>query len=424
MLIEFRVKNFRSFRDEQVLSLVASSDRSQRETHATATSQRAAPYVLNSAVIYGANASGKSNLIKALQYMRQVVVRSAVARPDQQFNRLQPFRLNSSSTSEPTEFEVTFLVDGVRYQYGFAITRERIVNEHLLVYKAAKPQRWFERRFDPAAEKDVYEYTGAGLKGAKNVWEGATRPNSLFVSMSVQLNSDALRPVFNWFAQQLVIVNEHTPLSKEISVRMLQADAPRKAITEFLRAAGISVADLVLESKQVEHSDWFTDPESGEQIEGSWKETIQEVKFQHVTAQGSARFDLEDESSGTRGLFSLAGPLLDITQAGKTLIVDELDTSLHTLLVQTLLRTFHQADTNPNGAQLVFTTHDTSLLSAYGLFRRDQIWFVEKDRDESSVLFSLTEFSPRKNEALERGYLEGRYGALPYLERLPTGVAH
>ncbi|MEW5757231.1 MAG: ATP-binding protein [Pseudomonadota bacterium] len=421
MLVEFRIKNFRSLRDEQVLSLVASTDKTLLDTHTLDTGLKAAPHLLKSAVVYGANASGKSNLIKALQYMRGVVLESAtVIQPGQTF-AVQPFRLDVLSASQPTEFEVTFILDDVRYQYGFAMTSQRILSEHLLVYKAFKPQRWFERHFDTESGKDVYEF-GPGLKGAKNLWEGATRPNALFLSMAVQLNSDALRPVFDWFANRLVIFNEQSPLSPQFSVQMLKQEAQRKAICEFLRAADISIADIEVATKQaMVHSIRF-DLATGKREEEAGEQTVEEVQFHHITEHGKAVFDLMDESSGTRNLLFLSGPILDILNKGLTLVVDELDTSLHTLLVQALVRLFHRPEVNTGGAQLIFTTHDTSLLDAYGLFRRDQIWFVEKKKDQSSELFALLEFSPRKNEALERGYLQGRYGALPFLRDLDFGV--
>ncbi|MFT3734370.1 MAG: ATP-binding protein [Rhodocyclaceae bacterium] len=421
MLIEFRVKNFRSLRDEHVFSLVASTDKTQLETNAMSTGLKAAPHLLKSAVVYGANASGKSNLIKALQYMRGVVLESATLQPGQAFNRLQPFKLDAASAKHATEFEVTFVLDGVRYQYGFAMTSQRIVGEHLLVYKAPKPQSWFDRKFAPDSDSDVYEY-GSYLKGAKNLWEGATRPNALFLSTAVQLNSDALRPVFDWFANRLVIVNEQTPLSPQFSVDMIKQETQRKAICDFLRAADISIADIEVTTKQaMVHSIRFDLP-AGKREEEASEQAVDEVKFHHVTEHGQAIFDLLDESSGTRNLLFLAGPVLDILNKGLTLVVDELDTSLHTLLVQALVRLFHQPSVNTGGAQLVFTTHDTSLLDAYGLFRRDQIWFVEKRQDQSSTLYPLTDFSPRKNEALERGYLQGRYGALPFLSNLDLGA--
>lgn len=417
MLVEFRTKNFRSLRDEQVLSLVASADKTLMGIHTLATGVKAAPHLLRSAVVYGANASGKSNLIKALQYMRGVVLESAtVIQPSQTYDRLQPFKLDNDSAGKPTEFEVTFILNGTRYQYGFAMTAQRIVSEHLLVYKAFKPQRWFERHFDETSERDVYEF-GPSLKGAKNLWEGATRANALFLSMAVQLNSEALRPVFDWFANRLVIFNEQSPLNPGTTVQMLQQKDQHRVICDFLTSADISIADVDVVTRRVTGQGITIDLATGKREFGPVENEINELKFLHATEQGKAVFDLADESSGTRNLLFLAGPVMDILRKGLTLVVDELDTSLHTLLVQALVRLFHQPAVNTGGAQLVFTTHDTSLLDAYGLFRRDQIWFVEKRKDQSSNLYALLEFSPRKNEAIERGYLQGKYGALPFLSQ-------
>lgn len=415
MLVEFRVKNFRCLRDEQVLTLVASADNTLHDTHTLPTGLKAAPALLRSAVLYGANASGKSTLINALQYMRGVVVESAtLVQPGQTFG-VQPFRLDAESTARPTEFEVTFLRDGVRYQYGFAMTPQRILREHLLVYKAFKPQRWFTRRFDAETGKDLYDF-GPGLKGAKNLWEGATRPNALFLSMAVQLNSEALQPVFDWFANQLVIFNEQARLKPQISIQRLKQPEGRKAICDFLAAADISIADIDVVTRKVPGQAVHFDLVAGKTEVRNEEKDIDELSFRHVTAQGEAVFSLKDESNGTRRLLFLAGPVLDILKRGLTLVIDELDTSLHTLLVRELVRLFHRPEVNTGGAQLIFTTHDTSLLDAPGLFRRDQVWLVEKDPDQASALIALNEFSPRKNEALERGYLTGRYGGIPFLD--------
>lgn len=422
MLAEFRVKNFRSLRDEQVLSLVASKDKTLDDTHSMPTGLKAAPSLLRSAVIYGANAGGKSNLIKALQYMRGVVLESAtVIQPGQSF-AVQSFRLDELSANQATEFEVTFILAGVRYQYGFAMTTQRIVREHLLVYKAFKPQRWFERHFDAESGKDVYEF-GSGLKGAKHLWEGATRPNALFLSMAVQLNSDAMRPVFDWFSTSLVIFNEQFQPGPQMSIQMLQQDEGRKIICDFLSAADISISDIEVVTRKVPGQAVHFDLVAGKTEVRSEEVEEHQLRFSHVTDQGKAVFDLMDESNGTRNLLFLTGPVLDILKRGLTLVIDELDTSLHTLLVRELVRLFHQPDVNTGGAQLVFTTHDTSLLDAPGLFRRDQVWFVEKDKDQASTLVALAEFSPRKNEALERGYLIGRYGGIPFLDH-SLGLEH
>ncbi|MBK8888903.1 MAG: AAA family ATPase [Dechloromonas sp.] len=422
MLVEFRVENFRSLRDEQVLSLVASKDKTFEDTHTLETGLKAAPRLVRSAAIYGANASGKSNLIKALQYMRGVVMESATVIQPGQTYAVQPFRLDAESANQPTEFEVTFILDGIRYQYGFAMTTQRIVSEHLLVYKAFKPQRWFDRHFDESTGKDVYDF-GPGLKGPKNLWEGATRPNALFLSMAVQLNSEALRPVFGWFVGGLVILNEQAPLGPQVSIQMLKQAEGRKQICDFLSAADISIADIEVVTRKVPGQAVHFDLAAGKTEVRSEEMEEHQLRFSHVTEQGRALFDLMDESNGTRNLLFLAGPVMDILRKGLTLVIDELDTSLHTLLVRELVRLFHCPDVNTGGAQLIFTTHDSSLLDAQNLFRRDQVWFVEKDRDQVSALVSLSEFSPRKNEALERGYLMGRYGAVPFLEHA-LGLKH
>jgi AAA15 family ATPase/GTPase len=414
MLVEFRTKNFRSLRDEQVLSLVASKDKTLQNSNTQETGIRAAPTLLHSAVVYGANASGKSNLIKSLQYMRSVVTESASAiQPGQTF-AIQAFRLDADSESKASEFEVTFLLEGVRYQYGFAMTTHRIVREHLLVYKAFKPQMWYTRRFDIDSGKDVYDF-GPGLKGPKNMWEGATRPNALFLSMAVQLNSDALRPVFDWFLNRLVIFNEQAQLTPQVSIQMLKQADEHKNICNFLFAADISIADIDVETRKVPGQAVHFDLVAGNTEVRSQDMEEHKVRFHHVTENGKAVFDLMDESNGTRNLFFLAGPVLNILSKGLTLVIDELDTSLHTLLVRELVRLFHQPEINTGGAQLIFTTHDTSLLDAPDLFRRDQVCFVEKNQDQASSLLSLSEFSPRKNEAIERGYLIGRYGGVPFL---------
>ena len=422
MLIEFRVKNFRSLRDEQVLSLVASKDKTLQDTHTQATGISAAPAVLRSAVVYGANASGKSNLIKALQYMRGVVTESATAMQPSQTFAVQKFRLDAVSVGQPSEFEVTFLNDGVRYQYGFAMTTQRIVSEHLLVYKSFKPQHWFTRRFDADTSKDIYDF-GPGLKGPKNLWEGATRPNALFLSMAVQLNSESLRPLFDWFLNHLVIFNEQAQLSPQMSIELLKKADGRKEICNFLSSADISIADIDVETRKVPGQAIHFDLMAGKTEVRSEEMEEHKVLFHHVTEQGKAVFDIMDESNGTRNLLFLAAPVLNILNKGLTLVIDELDNSLHTLLVRELVRLFHRPEINTGGAQLIFTTHDTSLLDAPNLFRRDQVWFVEKDRDQTSTLVSLSEFSPRKNEALERGYLMGRYGGVPFLDHT-LGLKH
>jgi hypothetical protein len=414
MLIEFRVQNFRSLRDEQVLSMVASSDDSLAETNLVATGVSAAPRLVRSAAILGPNAGGKSNLVKALQWMRFLVLSSAKDVQPGQVLRVSPFRLDAQCMQAPMRFEITFIVEGVRYQYGLAVAAERVVHEQLLVYKHFKPQRWFERNYDATTARDVYAY-GPSFRGPKHVWEAATRANALFLSTAAQLNSEGLRPVYDWFAHHLVVVNELERLTFDASLALALESDGRSAIIDLLGDADISIADIEIERRAVPHHDVRIDAATGAVASQARMVDAHVVRFHHRTEAGSAAFDFADESSGTRSLFAFAGPLVDVFSRGRTLVVDELDASLHPLIVRQLVRRFHVGHPSSPAAQLLFTTHDTSLLSAPGLFRRDQIWFVEKGADQSSTLYPLTDFHPRKHEAIERGYLAGRYGAVPFL---------
>lgn len=418
MLIEFKVKNFRSIRDEQLLSMVASNDKTLLGVNTISTGISAAPEVLRSAVIYGANASGKSNLISALQYMRGVVLESAtLIKPGQTFN-VQPFKMDPECVNLPTEFMVTFLMEGVRYQYDFAMTAQRIVSESLLVYKTFKPQLWFERVFNEKTDKDEYEF-GAALKGQKSVWESATRQNSLFLSMAVQLNSEQLRPIFDWFAHHLQVYNELNQIQPQFTFEKMLLPESCNQITEFMNAAdfGISAIDLNVRKGpgKVLRFDLATgksEIHEGEEIENF------DVFFKHKTEKGEVALGFQEESSGTRNLLSMAGPIFEVLNKGLTLVIDEPDTSLHPLLVREVVKLFHNPEVNKHGAQLILSTHDTSLMDAFGLLRRDQIWIMEKDTTLASCLIGILEFSPRKGEALERNYLQGRYGGIPYLAGL------
>ena len=414
MLLEFRVRNYRSIRDEQALNLVASSDKDQAQTHLAPTGLKAAPHALRSAVVYGPNASGKSSLLRALDYLRAVVAESAtVIQPGQTYN-VQPFKLDAASAQQPTEFEITFLLSGVRHQYAFAMTAQRIVSESLLVYRSSKPTQLFSRRH---AEGDTYDYEfSTYLSGPRKLWQESTRPNALFLSMAAQLNSEQLSPVFHWIVRNITFLPAGAPVLPDFTTAMLATEQGRTTIREFLSAADISIADIQAVSRKGMHAQWVMGA-SGLQASQEEREFMMPV-FEHSTPNGSAKFELHDESEGTQRLYGMIAPVLDCLRDGRVLVVDELDGSLHTLLVRRLITMFHTPELNPHGAQLIFSTHDTSLLD-HTLFRRDQIWFTEKDTDQATRLYPLTDFSPRKQEAWERGYLAGRYGAVPFFGEWP-----
>ncbi|MET0108911.1 MAG: ATP-binding protein [Candidatus Thiodiazotropha sp.] len=412
MLLEFRVKNYKSIRDEAIFSLVASKDKSLQQTNTMETGIRSIPFVTCSAAVYGANASGKSNLINALGYMRAVVAESAALQAEQTFN-VKPFLFDPETKDEPTEFEITFVKDGIRYQYGFSMTAERIMEEWLLVYKTAKPQNWFSRYYEVESGKDVFEL-GSGLRGQKTAWRDSTRKNSLFLSIAVQLNSEQLLPVYSWIIQDLVIFGAQGIPSNDFTIQMVQSEQGKLDVKGFLISADISIDDIsVIQKKGIRQSLHYNTTTGKSETNFEEKEFMI-PQFKHTTEKGDAILELHEESLGTQRLFALSGPILDILKTGKVLIFDELDSSLHALLARRLVELFHTSEINHHGAQLVFTTHDTALLRG-DLLRRDQVWFIEKNSQQSSVLYPLTDFSPRKGESIEKGYLIGRYGAVPFL---------
>ncbi|WP_029462846.1 AAA family ATPase [Serpentinimonas barnesii] len=417
MLLEFRVRNYRSIRDEQALTLIASGDKEMAATHLAPTGLKAAPHALRSAVVYGPNASGKSSLLRALDYLRAVVAESATTiQPGQTYN-VQPFKLDAASAQQPTEFEITFLLSSVRHQYAFSMTPQRIVSESLLVYRSSKPTQLFSRQH---LEGDGYDYEfSTYLTGPRKLWQESTRPNALFLSMAAQLNSEQLSPVFNWIVRNILFLPAGATVWPDFTTALLATEPGRASIREFLSAADISIADVQAVPRKGMHAQWVLGA-SGLQASQEEREFLLPV-FEHSTPKGSAKFELHDESEGTQRLYGLIAPVLDCLRDGRVLVVDELDSSLHTLLVRRLITMFQTPELNPKGAQLIFSTHDTSLLD-HTLFRRDQVWFTEKDADQATRLYPLTDFSPRKQEAWERGYLTGRYGAVPFFSDWPTSA--
>lgn len=420
MLLEFRVRNYRSIRDEQVLSLVASSDKELAQTHLVSTGLKALPHAVRTAVVYGPNASGKSTLLRALDYLRAVVAESAsVIQPGQTYN-VQPFRLDAACAQQPTQFEITFMLEGVRHQYAFAMTAQRIVSESLLVYRSSKPTQLYSRQPSEGGG-DAYDYEfSTYLHGPRKLWQESTRPNALFLSTAAQLNSELLSPVFRWITRNLVFLQAGMDVAPELTTAMLGTEQGRTTIREFLSAADVSIADVQAVARKGVQTHWIVSA-SGLQPSSHEERDFLMPVFEHSTPHGSAKFELQDESEGTQRLYGLIAPVLDCLRDGRVLIVDELDGSLHTLLVRRLITMFQTPEVNPHGAQLLFTTHDTSLLD-HTLFRRDQVWFTEKDADQATRLYPLTDFSPRKQEAWERGYLTGRYGAVPFFGDLPVPV--
>lgn len=419
MLIEFSVANFRSLFERQTFSLTKAKGDELAASN-TFKVQAANQYeLLRSAVLYGPNAGGKSNFLLAINTMKRIVVESAATQQRGDKLPVTPFRLSSTARNAPSEFEVMFTVDQVRYQYGFTATAERIHEEWLLAYPKGRPQRWFGRDWNE--DKQHYDWElGSNLTGEKQLWQKSTRDNALFLSTAVQLNSEQLQPIYDWFKTTLRLANVGG-WSPGFSAKLCEKDE-KAQVMDFLHAADLNIEDIIVEKRPFD-PDVLPDDMSDtvkEAISGDLKDKqLLKIKTVHKDVDGkNVVFDFKDESDGTQKLFSFAGPWIDSLAHGNVLFIDELHDNLHPRLVQFLVQLFHSNETNPKNAQLVFTTHETSILNQE-VFRRDQIWFCEKDKQQATIVYPLTDFSPRKGrENLELAYLSGRYGALPYVRPL------
>ncbi len=417
MLIEFSVANYRSFLTTQSLTIVANTASELREENSFVSPVSSLPRLLSSAVVYGPNASGKSNIVQAIAFMKSFVLSSAKESQEGEKIDATPFLFNRQNSQNPSEFESLFIQDGIRYQYGFSVNSKRVTGEWLFAYPEGRAQKWFERNFDPETQKDVW-YFGPKFTGHRKVWQDATRSNALFLSTAIQLNNEQLKPVFNWFDHKLVVFTQGTSINPGFSTNECEEEKKKKKILKFMNAADLSITDISLEKK-----DFSMDDLPHEMPQGIKEEVANDLKgkkltrlfFMHPSSENSEEVPLElnEESAGTQKLFALAGPWLDVLDNGFVFFVDELDASLHPTMVRFLLSLFHNPETNRHNAQLVFTTHDTTVLDQ-SLMRRDQIWFVEKNDENATILYPLSDYKPRKGEALQKGYLYGRYGAIPF----------
>lgn len=419
MLIEFSTANFRSLRDRQTLSLTKAKSDELVESNTFTTLAANKFELLRSAAIYGPNASGKSNFLLALQTMKEIILESATNLQRGDKLPVTPFRLSKATRHAPSEFEVIFIVDKVRYQYGFSATEDRIHEEWLLAYPKGQPQHWLGRVWDE--QKQAYDWKlGNNLTGEKQLWQKSTRDNALFLSTAVQLNSKQLQPVYDWFNDTLRMTNI-SGWSPGFSASLCEK-SEKAQVMDFLRAADLNIEDIVVETEPFDIKALSDDMPTHVKkmfVDELKDKKLVDIKTVHKSEEGDkVTFDFEDESDGTRKLFAFAGPWTDTLANGYVLFIDELHDNLHPRLVQFLVRLFHNSETNPKNAQLVFTTHETSILNQ-DEFRRDQIWFCEKGEDQATTLYPLTDFSPRKGrENLELAYLSGRYGALPYVRPL------
>lgn len=395
MLLSFRTANAFSIRDEQTLSFVATelNDGSARPTNIRDGGRAisAVPVI----GIYGANASGKTKVLEALMAMRSAVLRSVDWFKEPAPVRRTPFLLDENSTREPSFFEVDLELGGTRYTYGFELDDERIRGEWLHAYPRGRRQVWFER------DDGEIVFPGEGLRGEKKELSRRIRPDSLFLTTgALYFNHAQLAPVVEWFRDDLWLLTPEWPdrgqrLMGAMS-QVVRDSALRDRVARLLTVADLGITGIDVVSNPV----------------------ADEIRFRHRTRRGEASLEFDSESLGTRSWFALVVSLLQVLQAGAVALVDELDASLHPFICAEAVRMFTDPDSNARSAQLLFTTHDVTLLSTLTggqILDRDSIWLTEKNDDGGTSLYPLNSFRPppRKDDNLQRRYLLGTYGGRP-----------
>ena len=402
MLLRFAVANHLSIRDHQELSLVSSA-LSDTEDGLVDCPSSPSGFVLPAVVIYGANASGKSNIVDAIRAMRDIVLGSHEAgKPGAGVDQREHFRLDSACATLPSHFEMDFVLEGVRHHYGFEATDKGFVSEWLLDYPSGRRRMLFER--------DGGEFRfGRALKGRNRLLADLTRENSLFLSAAAQHGHDRLTSVFSYFLN-INGVGGWT-ISASLTSDVLAEDELDQRTLDFLGEADTGVVDYRQVVEELTESSLELMSKLSALGVRTPPERRSRIQLAHRGSENDVYFELERESAGTRRLLLILTRLFESLDSGSALVVDELDLSLHTEASQALLSLFCSPSTNPAGAQLICTTHDTNLLEA-PMLRRDQVWFAEKE-DGATRIYPLTDIRTRKGDNLERGYLQHRYGATP-----------
>lgn len=436
ILLRFRVENHRSLRDEAVLSLVRPS--------MTTLHPKDGDWVgatTRVAGIYGANASGKSTIVDALKFFRTMVMSSATAWSMNNKLPQQPFLLDPDTQDSPSGYALDFVLDGMRYQYGFEIDRDAVRQEWLYDYPNTKHRVLFER--------GGHEFKfGRALLGAPRTHASATGERELFLSKARSNGHERLSTLWSALVDRLVVADfseqdrrlRLDQITRGIADEMIDLHD----VTTLLRVADIGISDVAVDELNIDKLEL---PESGVLDQRSedllskysdmplvelvwnreqdgermrvWRLVQRALMFHHLGRGGAFPLPIDAQSTGTLSWLSLALPALKILRQGGVLIVDEIDASLHPQLSQVILRMFKDPDYNRTGAQLVFTTHDTFLLSAQSdsMLIPEETWFTEKGRDGATSLFSLADFPTRADQNFAKRYLDGRYGAIPRTAR-------
>jgi len=421
MLVKFKVKNFKSFKDLTEFSMETTKLKNLKESNTFEVNNIS---LLKSAVIYGANASGKSSLLDAMESMRRIIKNSiSIAKTKEYFH--QSFFLNVVTENLESYFEQEFVIDNLLYRYGFEIAKDATIVKEWLYQKKLQAKARETRLF----ERNSQHFELGTLFKEGRLIEEKTRENALFLSVVAQFNGETSERILNWFEKFNVLSNIKNEVFKHNSFNKLEDTEFKNKIIKFIKSADLNIYDI--SKKNITFDELKKNDRNLEnlpdfiltELKEKGLSTIETMHMQYDdqnTFEKFRSFDLSFESDGTQKLLALAAPVLEALTNGTVLVIDELDNSMHTELVKAIVKLFNSKESNPNNAQLIFTTHDTNLLSQE-LFRRDQIWFVNKNIYGASELYSLVEYgkgSARNDLVLEKNYLEGKFGARPYINTL------
>jgi AAA15 family ATPase/GTPase len=414
MLIEFRVANYRSIGDEQIISFIPAVKQKDYLNNILSQGKHKA---LNALAFYGANASGKSNLLKAIELLDHLLNHSARYNSTMQLP-YSPFLLREGYAQKPTVFEIIFILNEQRYRFGVTYNAQMVLSESLYRKNEGREVRLFAR------EKEVIEVS-SGFKGATKLIDAAieaTRENALFLSICDMFNVEEAKPIFKWFHKMLFVDGMNLQKEALATLQLWQSPTYRASINAYLSLLQLGFSETTVLPKSFEINELQKDSSNQNQ----WNiEMIHFIYDQNgLPTHQQIRWSLEEhESEGTKKAFHLSGPILRTLIEGGILIMDEIEAKMHPVLTANTIELFLNPATNPNQAQLIFATHDTNLLT-YAKLRRDQINFVEKNKWESTEIYALSDFkymqdhnalSERMDSDKEKRYLEGRYGAIPML---------
>lgn len=427
MLIEFRFKNYRSFRDEAVLSMEAVGLGSFKKSLIEQNNMKLLPGV----AIYGKNGGGKSNVIRAFWLGVQFIRNAQRIQHEKAAVPVVPFLLNDYSLNEPTEFSFDYIEDGVKYWYSFAATREKIIKESL--YHAPKGQKAL------VFSRKLQKFSFTEEKARRKLISETVAENQLFFSIACTMNDAACAKAMKWFREFIFFSRDYTDIPKQLLEYSGNSNM-LNAISDYAKTAdfGIEEMQFEIENKEIEGAIDFPEniPEDMKTALTSFIQILSEtsnnsegkLKMCQIKAQskhkgvlengdtGLFNLELEDESDGTRKLMSLAPAIESVLEKGGVLLVDEIERELHPMLVNFIIAKFQSKNSNPNGAQIIFTTHNTELMNME-FMRKDQIYFADKNREDgSSELYSVTDFTTKTADNIRKGYLAGKYGAIPELE--------